>query len=248
MKQPGLSLSDTLSNTHVDAIAASWVHDDSDGSKGATVMLLDEDPWFCAHVERMLWARGLNVQAFNRVEDFFSRAPCAKAACLILEAQLQIVNGLDIQRHLALAGDLTPLVFATSLDCAATAVQAMKGGAIDYLVKPLRDEALLDAVFEAIEHGGALRRGEIRVFDEPAGGEAEDSAETSAGLNALTPREREVMELIAVGKLNKQVAYELGISEMTVKVHRGRVMKKMGARTVVDLVRRFDRSVKGTRS
>lgn len=236
MKRPELSLSGAHSNADLDAATA-------------TVLLLDEDARFRAHVERLLLPMGLSVRSFDSVDDFLSQCVHVQAACLVLEAKLRVVSGLDLQRHLALTGDPTPLVFATSLDSAAAAVQAMKAGAINYLVKPLCDEALLDAIFEAIELN-ALQRGHVveavDADDVMTAAKAEDSTDPSTGIHTLTPREREVVELIAAGKLNKQVAFELGISEMTVKVHRGRVMKKMGARTVVDLVRKFDRSVKAS--
>ena len=251
MKRPELSLADAHLNTDIDATQTTRISTASQSGSHATVMLLDEDAFFRTRVERVLQASGLSVRSFHGVEHFLSQSTPCHAACLVLEARLQVVSGLDLQRHLALAGNPTPLVFATSLDSAAAAVQAMKAGAINYLVKPLQDEALLDAIFEAIELTALPRCGlmnDTDANDAIATSAARDPIDATTGLHALTPRERQVMELIAAGRLNKQVAFELGISEMTVKVHRGRVMRKMGARTVVDLVRKFDRSVKGTRA
>ena len=174
----------------------------------------------------------VQIKAFESIEDFFSHPAPVAAWCLVLELEVDGVNGFDVQRRLACDGNPVPVIFFTSRDDASTAVRALKAGASDYLVKPASTSALVAAISEALSRDNARRRA------------MRDAAPLLRRLESLTPREREVMDLIAAGKLNKQVAFDLGISELTVKVHRSRIMKKMGASTAVDLVRRVDRSVR----
>lgn len=199
----------------------------------ATVVLIDDDELFLKSVERVVRSAGLHAAPYSNVEDFLSNAMPKGATCIVVEASLQIVSGLDLQKHLMLTGNTTPLIFLTKVDSAKTAVEAMKSGAVDYLVKPLCEPRLLDSIHDALEQDALRKRN------------SHEAAPLARGLRSLTPRERQVVDLVATGKLNKQIADQLGISEMTVKVHRTRIMKKMGAKSVVDLVRRFDKSVHG---
>ncbi len=157
-----------------------------------------------------------------------SRRPDAPA-CLVLDVRLPGLSGLDLQRELAAVEIDLPIIFITGHGDIPMTVQAMKAGAVEFLTKPFRDQDLLDAVAQALERDRAARA------------QREGLAELRERYGQLTPREREVMGLVVSGLLNKQIAAELGISEITIKVHRGQVMQKMGAESVADLVRMADR-------
>jgi FixJ family two-component response regulator len=191
----------------------------------AMVFVVDDDASICKAVSNLLRSSGLQAETFSSAADFLQRKPHPGPACLVLDVRLQGVNGLDFQMELQRSGNALPIIFMTGHGDIPMSVKAMKAGAVDFLSKPFRDQDLLDAVNHAIErHRVSL---------------AED--ESSAGLRArfatLTAREREIMGLAASGLMNKQIAGQLGTSEITVKIHRGNAMKKMQAKSFADLVK-----------
>jgi FixJ family two-component response regulator len=167
---------------------------------------------------------GLQVQLHGSVPEFLSAAPPKGPACLVLDVRLPGQSGLDLQRELTNLGVRVPIVFITGHGDIAMSVQAMKGGAIEFLTKPFRDQDLLDAVQSGLERDRRQREKDKAV------------AHLLDCYNALTPREREVMAAIVAGRLNKQIAADVGVSEVTVKLHRGNVMRKMAAGSVAELV------------
>jgi len=171
---------------------------------------------------------GLRVEVFGSAADFLkSRLPAA-VSCLVLDIRLPGVSGLDFQAELAKAGIHIPIIFITGHGDIPMTVRAMKAGAVEFLTKPFREQDLLDAVQIALERDRSRRAKDIAVED------------LRTRFESLTLREQEVIGLVTAGLLNKQVAAVLGVSEITVKVHRGNVMKKMGAQSLVDLVRMAD--------
>jgi FixJ family two-component response regulator len=188
-----------------------------------TVFVVDDDATVRAAVARLLKAAGFRAEVVASAEEFFARPLPDSPTCAVVDLHVPGLDGLDPQQ--ILAGRDLPVVLVTSNGDVPTAVRAMKAGAVDFLTKPFDERALLDAVRRALDRAAETRR---------AGAERAD-ARRRAG--ALTPREREVMDLVVTGMLNKQVAQELGIAEKTVKVHRARVMGKMGAGSLVELAR-----------
>jgi FixJ family two-component response regulator len=171
----------------------------------------------------------LPVQAFGSATEFLALKPVAAEGCLVLDVEMPEMNGLDLQREMNSAGISLPVIFLTGHGDIPMTVRAMKAGAVEFLTKPFRGQELLDAVQEAI------------AKDRTAWSERAQMAELRARYDTLTPREKEVLKLVASGLLNKQVGAELGTSELTVKTHRGRVMEKMGADSLADLVRMSER-------
>jgi FixJ family two-component response regulator len=193
------------------------------------VFVVDDDASLRQALTSLLQSVGLRVEAFGSAADFLkNKLPDDDAACLVLDVRLPGVSGLDFQAELAKANIHIPIIFITGHGDIPMTVRAMKAGAVEFLTKPFRDQDLLDAVQTALERDRARR-----VQDKAA-------REVRARFEALTPREQEVIGLVTAGLMNKQIAAELGVSEITVKVHRGNVMKKMGARSLAELVRMAD--------
>jgi len=190
----------------------------------ATVIVIDDDEDVRESLGRLLRSVSLQSRLYGSVADFLSVGRPDGPTCLVLDVRLPGQGGLDFQRDLSAASIQTPIVFITGHGDIAMSVQAIKGGAIEFLTKPFRDQDLLDAIRSGLERDRTQR--------EKAGA----LADLHARYATLTPREREVMTLAAAGRLNKQIAAIVGISENTVKIHRGNVIRKMGAASLVELV------------
>jgi FixJ family two-component response regulator len=196
---------------------------------GSVVFVVDDDVAVRTSLESLLRSVGQEVRTFESTTAFTQAEPPAGAACLVLDVRLPGQSGLEFQRELAVAGRGLPIVFVTGHGDIPMSVAAMKAGAVEFLTKPFRHQELLDAVHRALEIDRVRRAGAAEI------------RELRERFDALTPREREVMALVARGRLNKQIAADLQLSEITVKVHRGHVMRKMQAATLPDLVRIWDR-------
>jgi FixJ family two-component response regulator len=194
----------------------------------STVLVIDDDPDLRTSIERLLRSLGLQSHAFGSISDFLGSEPPDGPACLVLDVRLPGRSGLDFQRDLAAAQRKLPIIFITAFGDIPMSVQAMKGGAIEFLTKPFRDQDLLDA----IEVG--LSRDRVRREHEKA------LAALQKRFESLSPREREIMIEVARGRLSKQIAGDIGIAEATVKVHRSRLMRKMKARSLPALSRMAD--------
>ena len=190
-----------------------------------TVYVVDDDESVCRALARLIRSVGLAAETFHSAKAFLDHTPPDGPACLVLDVRLPGASGLDLQAALSQAGRDLPIVFITGHGDVPTTVRAMKGGAIDFLQKPFNDQELLDCVQRAIARSRTQRT------------ERAERAELERRFQALTPREREILLHVVTGKLNKQIAGDLGIAEKTIKVHRGRVMEKMQAGSVAELVR-----------
>jgi FixJ family two-component response regulator len=195
----------------------------------AIVFVVDDDLGLREAVAGLVRSVGFDVRAFPSAQEFLARAPKDVTGCLVLDVRLPGLSGLDLQSRMAELGLDIPIVFITGYGDVPTSVRAMKAGALEFLTKPFRDQDLLDAIANAVgRHRVARqRRSELEALNRLYGD--------------LTPREKEVMALVVSGLANKQIAASLGTSEITVKVHRGRVMHKMKAPSLADLVRMADR-------
>ena len=194
-----------------------------------TIIVVDDDPGMRESLHDLLRSVGLQVKALASVPEFLKEGRPEGPACLVLDVRLPGRSGLDFQRDLSAANVHLPIIFITGYGDIPMSVQAIKGGAIEFLTKPFRDQELLDA----IQLGLARDRAWLE--------EAKAMAALRSRFETLTPREREVMALVVTGRLNKQIAYDIGISEITVKVHRGQVMRKMNAASLPDLSRMADK-------
>lgn len=194
-----------------------------------TVFVIDDDPSVRRALERQLRTAGFRVETFESAQDYVERAPQAAIACIVTDVRMPGMSGLDLQDSLAQAGRALPMVFISGHGDIPTTVRAMKGGAVNFLPKPFAEREILAAVAEALERSRAIER------------ERREIGSVRARYEALTAREREVLALVAAGLLNKVIADRLGVAETTIKVHRGRVMEKMGAASLADLVRMSER-------
>ena len=194
-----------------------------------TIIVVDDDPGIRESLHGLLRSVGLQVKALASVPEFLKEGRPEGPACLVLDVRLPGRSGLDFQRDLSAANVHLPIIFITGYGDIPMSVQAIKGGAIEFLTKPFRDQELLDA----IQLGLARDRAWLE--------EAKAMAALRSRFETLTPREREVMALVVTGRLNKQIAHDIGISEITVKVHRGQVMRKMNAASLPDLARMADK-------
>jgi FixJ family two-component response regulator len=200
----------------------------SDGDQ-PTVVVIDDDESVCESLRGLLETISLKVALFRSVEAFLDANPPVLPSCIVLDVRLPGAGGFELQKQLVAADVDTPIVFITGHGDIPMSVRAMKAGAIEFLSKPFREQELLDAVRQGIER--------YRASD----AQRRAWAETRERFAGLTDRERKIMTLLARGRVSKQIAGQLGISEVTVRVHRSQIMQKMGARSLADLVRMADR-------
>jgi FixJ family two-component response regulator len=195
----------------------------------ATVFIVDDDRGMRQAIQDLVESVGLRAEAFATGQDFLRKQLTDNPSCLVLDVRLPQMSGLDFQRQLAEAGVQIPIIFITAHGDIPMSVRALKSGAVEFLTKPFRDQDLLDAIQQALQRDNAVREQQTEIH------------QLKQRYQSLTVREREVMTLVASGLLNKQIASEIGASEATVKIHRGRVMEKMEAGSLPELVRMADK-------
>jgi FixJ family two-component response regulator len=195
----------------------------------STVFIIDDDPGMRRAIHDLVESVGLRAESFATGQDFLHRQNAGAPGCLVLDVRLPQMSGLDLQRRLAETGMQIPIIFITGHGDIPMSVRALKSGAVEFLTKPFRDQELLDAIQQALQRDCAAREQQAEIHD------------LQKRYQALTAREREVMTLVVSGMLNKQIASEIGAGEATVKIHRGNVMRKMQAGSLVDLVRMADK-------
>jgi FixJ family two-component response regulator len=195
----------------------------------AIVFVVDDDSSIREAIESLVKLAGLRVETFGTAQEFLRSERPDLPGCVVLDVELPGLSGLDLQRELAAHGIKLPIIFITGYGDIPMSVRAMKAGALEFLTKPFRDQDLLDAIQQALERDRAARQ------------HSREIVELRKRFDGLTSREREVMSLVVAGWLNKQIGFELKISEITVKIHRGRVMNKMGAQSLAELVRMTER-------
>jgi FixJ family two-component response regulator len=198
-------------------------------SERAVVFVVDDDPSMRRSLEALLRSVGLDVCLFSSAQEFMQAKRPDAPGCLVLDVRLPGMSGLAFQEELAKTGVAIPVIFISGHGDVPMTVRAMKAGAAEFLTKPFDDQVLLDAIHAAIERDRARRRDAVSL------------AVLNARYHELTEREKQVMKLVVTGQVNKQIAAELGLSLVTVKVHRGQVMRKMLAKSVAELVRMADR-------
>ena len=194
-----------------------------------TVFIVDDDRGMRQAIHDLVESIGLRAESFATGEEFLDAKQIVRPSCLVLDVRLPQMSGLDFQRRLTETGMQIPIIFITAHGDIPMSVKALKSGAVEFLTKPFRDQDLLDAIQQALERDGVTQREQAAIHD------------LQNRYQGLTVREREVMTLVVSGLLNKQIASEIGASEATVKIHRGNVMRKMRAASVVDLVRMADK-------
>ena len=194
-----------------------------------TVYIIDDDRGMRQAIQDLVESVGLRAEVFATGEEFLRRQPAPAPGCLVLDVRLPQMSGLDFQRRLAETGVSIPIIFITAHGDIPMSVRALKSGATEFLTKPFRDQDLLDAIQQALQSDAAAREQQAEIHD------------LEERYQVLTAREREVMTLVVSGMLNKQIASEIGASEATVKIHRGHVMRKMKAESVVELLRMADK-------
>ncbi|HEY1755421.1 MAG TPA: response regulator transcription factor [Bryobacteraceae bacterium] len=199
-------------------------------AENPVVYVVDDDEGIRKSIESLLRSVGLNVQTFASAQEFLAAKRKPVPGCLVLDVRLPGLSGLDLQSELARAEIQTPIVFITGHGDIPMTVRAMKAGAVEFLTKPFRDQDLLDAIRQAIQRDQELQQ------------ERAETTDFQKRVRSLTPREREVMKLVVSGLLNKQIAAELGTSEVTVKLQRRQVMRKMMANSLAELVRIVEKS------
>jgi FixJ family two-component response regulator len=196
---------------------------------GAVVLVVDDDPSIRSSLKFLISSVGLQVESFDSVEALSRRKLPDVPCCLVLDVRLQGLSGLDFQHELAARNCPMPIIFVTGYGDIPMSVQAMKAGAVEFLTKPFRDQDLLDAIRSALHKDRSRREQEKEVAD------------LKGRFNLLTPREKKVISMVVSGMLNKEIAYQLGTAENTVKVQRSRAMEKMQAQSITDLVRMIEK-------